>query len=33
VALRASRPSQPNSLIVVRYSRRNNTPGDHAMIT
>jgi hypothetical protein len=32
-ALRASRPSQPNSLIVVRYSSRNNTTGDHVMIT
>jgi hypothetical protein len=32
-ALRVSSPSQPNSLIVVRYSRRNNTTGDHVMIT
>jgi hypothetical protein len=28
-----SSPSQPNSLIVVRYSSRNNTAADHAMIT
>jgi hypothetical protein len=32
-ALRVSSPSQPNSLSVVRYSRRNNTTGDHVMIT
>jgi hypothetical protein len=32
-ALRVSSPSQPNSLIVVRYSSRNNTTGDHVMIT
>jgi hypothetical protein len=32
-ALRANRPSQLNSLIVVRYSSRTNTIGDHAMIT
>jgi hypothetical protein len=28
-----SSPSQPNSLIVVRYSSRNNTVSDHVMIT
>ena len=32
-ALRVSRPSQPNSLTVVRFSSRNNTTGDHVMIT
>jgi hypothetical protein len=32
-ALRVSSLSQPNSLIVVRYSSRNNTAADHAMIT
>ena len=32
-ALRVSSPSQPNSLIVVRYSSRNNTIGDHVMTT
>ena len=32
-ALRVSSSSQPNSLIVVRYSSRNNTTGDHAMLT
>jgi len=32
-ALRVSSPSQPNSLIVARYSSRNNTAADHAMIT
>ena len=31
-SLRVSSPSQPNSLIVVRYSSRNNTTGDHVMI-
>jgi hypothetical protein len=32
-ALRVSSPSQPNSLIVVRYSSRNNTAADHVIIT
>jgi hypothetical protein len=31
--LLASSPSQPNSLIVIRYSSRNNTVHDHVMIT
>jgi hypothetical protein len=31
--LLASSPSQPNSLIVIRYSSRNNTAHDHVMIT
>jgi hypothetical protein len=29
-SLRASSPSQPNSLSVMRYSSRNSTAGDHA---
>jgi hypothetical protein len=31
--LLASNPSQPNSLIVIRYSSQNNTVRDHVMIT
>ena len=31
--LLASSPSQPNSLIVIRCSSRNNTTHDHVMIT
>jgi hypothetical protein len=31
-ALRASNPSQPNTLRAIRYSSRNSTAGDHVMI-
>jgi hypothetical protein len=31
--LRASSPSQPNSLSVMRYSSRTSTADDHAMRT
>jgi hypothetical protein len=32
-ALRASNPSQPNTVTAIRYSSRNSTARDHAMIT
>jgi hypothetical protein len=33
VALRVRSSSQQNSLIVIKYSSRNDTTGDHAMLT
>jgi hypothetical protein len=31
--LRASNPSQPNTVTAIRYSSRNSTARDHVMIT
>jgi hypothetical protein len=31
VERRSSKPSQPNSLIVIKYVSRNSTAGDHRM--